>query len=73
MFWFEDDKDASALKAVRNAVRYYNSKYGHVPKLVELPPEWEQDASDIEAHLDDLKVSVSKMIQPRIVAITHET
>lgn len=72
MFWFEDDEDASGLQAVENAVRHYYSKYDHVPTLVELPPEWEQNANAIEEQLDGLRVLVSKMIPPRTVAVAHE-
>lgn len=72
MLWFEEDEDASAMQTVKNAAKRYYSKYDHVPTLVELPPQWEQYADEIEEQLDGLRVSVSKMIQPRTVAVTHE-
>jgi hypothetical protein len=72
MHWFEEDQKATPLTAARRAGRYFHRKYGQVPRLIALPPEWESAIQAIEEELDGVEVVVDRMILPRHVAISAE-
>lgn len=72
MHWFEEDEEATPLTAARRAGRYFHRKYGLVPQLIALPPEWESARQAIEEELGGLEVVVDRMVLPRHVAISAE-
>jgi hypothetical protein len=72
MHWFEEDQKATPLTAARRAGRYFHRKYGQVPRLIALPPEWESAIQAIEKELDGVEVVVDRMVLPRHVAVSAE-
>ncbi len=70
MLWFEDEKGAAPIQAVKNAGRYFYKKYGQIPKHAAIPEDWGYAANAIEKELEGIEVEIDKMLLPRHVTVS---